>query len=121
MDIQNEWYVARLVWAIRVGNSRNQAQFEEQWRMIQASSETEAHAKAAALGAVEDDTFLNESHHTVRWEFIGVTQIRPLTQPADGAELFSLIREHDNGEGYRNYVTSTAKALEESYTYLQSA
>ena len=49
------WYLAKIVYRILCGDGNHTAQFDEQLRLIAASNEVEAFAKAQQIGRKEED------------------------------------------------------------------
>ena len=92
------WYLAKIVFRIICGDGNHTAQFDEQLRLILASDELHAFHKARLLGESEEDNFLNAAHKPVHWKFIDVSEINPLNELIDGAEMYSRIREEDDAE-----------------------
>ncbi|MBT1702764.1 DUF4288 domain-containing protein [Chryseosolibacter indicus] len=94
------WYIAKIVFNISAENTTHKPQFDEQLRLIAAESREEAFYKARTLGLREEDTFLNDNHNKVKWEFINVTEIVPVKNLEDGIELYSQIYETDEAKAY---------------------
>ena len=92
------WYIAKLVFQI-INNSETQ-QFDEQLRLIQASDYSEAFANAEAIGAKEEDDFLNSDNQRVVWKFQAITHLFEITNLENGAELCSQIIEKKPNERY---------------------
>lgn len=117
-----QWYLAKLVYRIICGDGDHKAQFDEQLRLIQAEDELHAFNKAQLTGEREQDSFLNESAHAVQWRFLNVTELHTLEQLTDGAEVYSRIREEDDGEAYQHIVHVKAGYLSERCTeqFMQS-
>jgi len=100
-----KWYVAKLVFKICNGG---RPQFDEHLRLIEASNFEEAFLKARMLGLREEVSFLTDSHQPVRWEFVNVPDLYPISCLADGIELHSNIREEDQAEAYVRSVHQKA-------------
>jgi Domain of unknown function (DUF4288) len=93
-----KWYLSKLVFRVIYGNGSHSAQFDEQLRLIFAEDEFHAFQKARTIGDRECmNTALNNS---VQWKFIDVTELYPLTNIADGAEVFSNITEEADADMY---------------------
>ena len=105
------WFLSKLIYQIRCGEGRHTPQFDQQFRLIQAGSEAEAREKADRLGFEEADSFINSRQQPVRWEFIAVTELYPLDERIDGAEVCSRIEEADDAESYRSFVYRKAELL----------
>ena len=94
------WYLAKLVFRIICGDGDHTPQFDEQLRLISASSKEEAFKKAQRTGKKEEETFYNRKQQLVQWQFINVSEIYKVSELIDGAELYSRIEERDNAEAY---------------------
>jgi hypothetical protein len=94
------WYIAKIVFNISAENTQHKPQFDEQLRLIAADNSEEAFMKARTLGLSEEDSFLNDQHNKVRWEFINVTEIVSVKKLEDGMELYSHIHEAEEAKSY---------------------
>ena len=94
------WFIAKLVFNISTAQQDHKPQFDEQLRLITATTLEEAFLKARKLGLQDEDSFLNDDHHRVKWEFINVAEILPLTSLEDGIELYSQVHETDEAKSY---------------------
>ena len=90
------WYLVKMVYRIIVGEEST-SQFEEQLRLIEANSPASAIEKAYQTGVNENAECANHFHSMVKWKFLNVTELYRLHQPADGAEIFSTMKEVENG------------------------
>ena len=106
------WYIAKIVFRIVTESNANTNQFDEHLRLISASSKEEAVLKARVLGLNEEDYFLNDNLQPIKWEFVNVLDLQPLTEVRDGIELYSHIHEDERGEEYIRYVHLRAAALQ---------
>lgn len=115
------WYIAKIVYRIVCGNGEHTPQYEEQLRMIEASSKSEAFKKALQMGIKEEVQFLNQQHKLVQWKFIDVSELYQLHQVADGAEIYSRIEEKDDADIFEVFVHAKASFIlaEATDTYLQ--
>lgn len=102
------WYISKIVFKISAENTEHKPQFDEQLRLIAADSEGEAFLKARTIGITEEDSFLNDSNNTVRWEFINVSEIVLLRNFEDGMEIYSQIHETDEAKSYIQCVHQKA-------------
>lgn len=103
------WYVAKVVFRI---NHSGKPQFDEHLRLISASNYEEAFKKARLLGIREEDYFLDNNLHPVRWEFVNVSDLYPLDGLADGVELHSAIREEEEASVYIRAIHQKAEDIE---------
>jgi hypothetical protein len=94
------WYVAKLVFRVISGDGNHQAQFDEQLRLISAGDEKQAFEKASVIGQNNQDSFMNNQHQTVRWQFIDVAEINRLNNLKDGTELYYQIQETPDADLY---------------------
>lgn len=105
------WYLAKVVFRIICGEGDHKAQFDEQLRLIAASSKEDAFQKAQQLGIDEQENFVNNKQQLVQWKFINVSEIYKLNTLIDGAELYSRIEERDNADAYINVVNNKASMI----------
>lgn len=94
------WYLVKIIFQIICGNGKHTPQFEEQLRMISASTAREAISKANELALKEEETFHNRLQQPVQWSFIAVTDIFSFETGIDGAALFSRILEEENASSF---------------------
>ena len=90
------WYLVKMVYRIIVGEEST-SQFEEQLRLIEADSPTKAIDKAYQTGVIENTECTDHFRSLVKWKFLNVTELYRLHQPSDGVEIFSTIKEVENG------------------------
>lgn len=102
------WYLAKIVFRIICGDGDHMAQFDEQLRLIHATSKEEAFHKAQVTGHREQESFFNTKQQLVQWKFINVSEIYGLNTLIDGAELYSRIEERDDADSYINLVNKKA-------------
>lgn len=103
------WYVAKIVFKIC---NEGRPQFDEHLRLIEASGFEEAFLKSRMLGLREEVYFVNDSEKPVRWEFVNVPELYPLSSLADGIELHSAIREEDEAEAYVRMIHQKAVSMQ---------
>ena len=108
------WYITKIVFNITTEQSTNQ--FDEQLRLVNAESKKEAFLKARTIGLREEDTFYNDKMREVKWEFVNVSEIIPMSNLEDGIELYSRIHETDEATKYIHFVHQKAIALRKSST-----
>ncbi len=109
-----KWYLAKLVFRIICGEGNHAPQFDEQLRLVFAENEMHAFQKARLLGDAEEDNFLNNDKKPVHWKFIDVSELHPLNELIDGTEIYSCIKEEDNGDEYIKIINKRASYLHES-------
>jgi hypothetical protein len=103
-----KWYISKIVFKISSENTPHKPQFDEQLRLIAATSEEEAFLKARTIGIGEEDSFLNEKNNTVKWEFINVAEIIALQNLEDGMEIYSHIHETEEARSYIHCIHQKA-------------
>ncbi|MEO6812669.1 MAG: DUF4288 domain-containing protein [Ginsengibacter sp.] len=108
-----KWYLAKLIYRIICGEGNHTPQFDEQLRLIHAEDDMHAFQKARKTGEKEEDSFLNNQQKPVHWKFIDVSELHPLNDLIDGAELYSKIGEEEDAESYIRMINNRAKHLHE--------
>ena len=112
-----KWFLAKLVFRIICGSGNHTPQFDQQLRLIYAEDELHAFYKARLMGdeesidAVENVKEKIESITNVNWKFIDVTELHLLTCDADGAEIYSVIREEPDANLYIRHIQKAARQL----------
>jgi hypothetical protein len=112
------WYISKIVFSISSANTEHKPQFDEQLRLIAATSSEEAFLKARKIGLSEEDAYVNDRNNTVKWEFINVSEVIPLSTIADGMELYSSIHETEEANSYIHYVHQKAIFIRNEFTAL---
>jgi len=102
------WYLTKIVYQIICGDGDHTPQFDEQLRLISAPDEQEAFNKAQRIGLVEEESFLNQKNHLVKWKFIDVCELYKLSELIDGAEIYSRIQETEDAGRFIAMVRSKA-------------
>lgn len=110
------WYLSKIVFRIICGDGQHTAQFDEQLRLINASSKDEAFQKAQTMGMKEEEMFFNEKKQLVQWQFIAVSELYRLNELMDGAEMYSRIEEKDDAESYIHILQTRARHIRYSNT-----
>ena len=105
------WYLAKIVFQIICGNGQHVAQFDEQLRLISAQTKQQAFNKAVELGKSEEDLFYNIHRQPVHWKFIDVSELYRLEELLDGAEIFSKIKEVEDGNVYSDLIHRKANLI----------
>ena len=104
-------YLAKIVYRIVCGNGKHTPQFDEQLRLVYAENDEEAILSATEIGKKEEHSFLNQNQNLVCWQFINIADLVPLERFADGAEVFSVIKEPVNADVYIDYIHKKAMTL----------
>jgi hypothetical protein len=105
------WYIAKVIFKISSENSVK-SQFDEHLRLVKAISFEEALLKARIIGISEEDSFINDRHQPVRWEFVNVAELIPLHDLKDGSEVYSQIHETEEAHSYIHHVHQKAASLQ---------
>ena len=105
------WYLAKIVYRIICGDGDHTAQFDEQLRLIYATTKEDAFYKAQHIGKNEAETFYNLKKELVQWQFINVSELYKIGEMIDGAELYSRIEEKDNGDLYTEVINKKAQGI----------
>ncbi|MCW3073123.1 MAG: hypothetical protein JWP69_192 [Flaviaesturariibacter sp.] len=111
-----QWYLAKLVYQIICGDGQHTPQFDEQLRLIASVDADEAITKAYTIGQLEEETFCNQKQQLVSWQFIAVSELYPVSDFIDGAEIYSSIREADDAAAYITFVKAKAAAISGAQT-----
>lgn len=111
MKSNNNWYIAKLVFEIKSSDHQT-AQFDEQWRMIEASSLANAKIIADALGAEETQYIHQYNGAKLKWEFLAVVDLYLFDNSAHGSQVYSRTEVTDRADLYQRSVSSLAENLE---------
>jgi hypothetical protein len=97
------WFIAKLVYQIVCGDGKHRPQFEEQWRLINATDAAEVKTKVNSM--VQGETASDAaSLLPVHWQFVSMVEVIPLNRMADGAELLAITREPYDHIDYLNAI-----------------
>ena len=105
------WYLAKIIFRIICGDGEHTAQFDEQLRLIHASDKQQAFEKAVEFGKTEEDSFYNIHQQPVHWTFVNVSELYRMEELLDGAEIYSRIKEVEDGMGYTDLVHNKARLI----------
>ena len=105
------WYITKIVFRITAEGNAAKSQFDEQLRLINAESSSEAFLKARKIGLNEEATFYNNNMKKIRWEFVNVSEVFPISGLTDGVEVYSRIHETEEASSYINVVHQKAIAI----------
>ncbi|MGE7774354.1 MULTISPECIES: DUF4288 domain-containing protein [Chitinophaga] len=106
------WYVAKIVYQIICGTGDHLPQFDEQLRLISATSKAEAWKKAVQIGEQEQYAFRNQREELVEWRYINVPELHTLDELKDGMEIYSRVEEPDNANSYVALLQMKAAQLQ---------
>ena len=110
-DKDMKWFVAKIIFKIYSEGARA-SQFDEHLRLIAASNFDEAFVKARVIGVSEEETLLTDRNKTLKWEFINVAELIPLSELKDGSEIYSSIHETSEGSSYIHHVHQRAVLMQ---------
>ena len=99
-ELGMKWYIAKIVFNIVTGSSRNKSQFEEQLRLVEADSKEEAFLKARAIGIGEEEMLIQNDGQPIKWEFVDVADLLPIQSLNSGVEIYSQIQEVEESKQY---------------------
>jgi hypothetical protein len=105
------WYLAKIVFQIICGDGKHTPQFDEQLRLIQATSKQQAFNKAREIGNNEEDNFYNIHQQPVHWKFVNVSELYRMEELLDGAEIYSKINEPENAHDYKCLINTKAASI----------
>jgi hypothetical protein len=105
------WYIAKIIFRINADEKTLKPQFDEHIRLIAAENFEEAFRKSRVLGITEEDIFLRDTTR-VKWEFVNVSELYPLKELRDGAELYSQINEEVEASAYIHHVHQKAAFMQ---------
>jgi hypothetical protein len=108
---QMKWFLVKLVYRIVCGEGAHTPQFDEQLRLVMADDESEAFAKATAIGKQEQESFFNQQQQMVQWQFVDVSELYQLNALVDGAEMYSRVNEVEDAEAYTSFVHHKAECI----------
>lgn len=100
-------YIAKLVFQIRIELYPGLAQFDEQWRWIEAPDAEAALAMATQMGNQHQEQFVNAEGKLVEWKFIGITALQCIDNKQHGDQIFSQTLETDSEDGFLNECRQT--------------
>ena len=104
-------YLAKIVYQVICGEGKHTPQFDEQLRLIAADNYDDAFEKATDIGLRGEQSFPNYRQQLVQWKFINVCELYCTADYADGAEMYSAIKEVANPDMYIKHVHQKAKQL----------
>ncbi len=106
------WYLTKLVFNIEIEKSKSSSQFDEQLRMISATSQEEAFFKARAVGKREEVEFLNTQQKKIAWRFIDVCEVQLIEALNDGVEIYSSTHETEEANNYIRFIKQKASLIQ---------
>jgi hypothetical protein len=110
-------YLAKIVYQIICGEGNHTPQFDEQLRLIAATNYSAAFEKATEIGYHDEHSFQNHFQKLVQWKFVNVSELFCIADYADGAEMYSCIKEIPNPKFYIDEIHKKAKRLQQEDIY----
>ncbi len=111
------WYLTKIVFRVIIAGREQPARFDEQLRIITATSKDEALSKAQRLGIAEEATVVNiNNNRLAAWKFINVSTLYQLKELLDGAEICSVTHEPDCAAAYINMIHHKAAHIRDNDT-----
>ncbi|HOZ80580.1 MAG TPA: DUF4288 domain-containing protein [Ferruginibacter sp.] len=111
------WYLTKMVFRVMLAGREQPASFDEQLRIITASSKEEALQKAQQLGIAEETTVVNiNNKQLIEWKFINVSSLYQLKELLDGAEICATTHEPDCAADYIEMVHAKAAHISNNDT-----
>ena len=105
------WYLTKMVFRIVCKEGRQKAQFDEQLRLIQADTAEAALEKARQIAQQETALEPLAAESGARWTFVNIPELYLLNGLIDGAELFSKVKEEEDGSLYEEIIHRRAAML----------
>lgn len=88
-SIASGWYLVKMHFDVLAGQPATPIQQHTQWRLLLAPDAPTAMARAAEIGTTEGQIAMQNLQGLIRWQYHGASEIFPLDQLLDGAEIFS--------------------------------
>ena len=85
----DKYYIAKLIWQIKIPTNSISSEFDEQLRIVKACNAEEAIKKALQIGHDNEETFINSKGEHVSWLFINVEFVKEIVSFDDGTEICS--------------------------------
>ena len=103
-----KWYIAKIIFQIRINQGEHHSQFDESVRLIEAASLPDAFNKARDIGRMEETSFLNQDAQDVHWKFIDVYDVHPIGDLRHGSEIYSTTEVHERSHEFVHLVKHKA-------------
>lgn len=110
-----KWYIAKVVFHIKIHDGNTSSQFDEQCLLIQAASEADALNKAADIGKAEEEGFINDRNNLVQWNFIDVVAICEIQEWKHGSTLYSKTSEFEEPDDHIYYAEKRGESLRQKW------
>ena len=103
------WYLAKLIYQVTIGEGNHVPQFDAQYRLIRADELDWAWEKATTMGRLGETIFANEKAEEVKWMFIAVEEICPIDSLEDGSQLYGSTIEPDDVDEFIRITRERSK------------
>lgn len=105
-------YLVKLMFNINIDNGNHANQFDEQIRIVHATSIEMAFQKARSIGKKEEEIFVNKENKMVNWHFIDVVELYEIESLKDGEQLYSSTHENTDRRSFIDYVRQKAMIIQ---------
>ena len=110
-DTCQQWYLAKLVFRIVVGEGKHVPHFEEHLRLVHGTDALEAFHIARRIGESEETARRITALSGVQWEFVDITELHVLETRMAGAEVFTRTYEVADAQLHKKEVQRKAGYL----------
>jgi hypothetical protein len=105
-------YLAKLIFNVSIENSHEQAEFDEQIRIVESRNLEEAFYKARNIGRKEEETFSNQQQYKINWQFIDVAELYAIESVKDGEQLYSNTHKTNDAENFIQYIKQKSMEIQ---------
>lgn len=105
------WFLAKIIFQFWQADENQTNQFDEQIRLILAQDELHAFHKARLIGDKEGYLIDGIKGLSAKWKFIDVSELHLLQIEADGAEIYSSIKDESDAHSYIRKIKKSAGLL----------
>lgn len=109
------WFLAKLIYKINLTGKKENFEYDEQLRLVEAKSMDEALIKSNQLGFENEFSINNKNNNTIKWEFVDVMDLIPLPKLESGIEIYSTTNVQDNASVFEKMVHDRAQKIGYSY------
>ncbi len=110
------WYLVKLVYKIQQAVEQKSAEFDEQYRLIEADSAEEAMTKSKILGVKNELRSETEDGRLILWKFIDIAFVKQMGELTDGIELCSTTYFADDAVQYEKFIHHQAEKVYQEST-----
>lgn len=105
------WFLAKLIYKINLAGKKENFEYDEQLRLIEATSLDEALIKSNQVGLENEFSINNKNSNTIKWEFVDVLDIIPLPKLENGIEIYSITNVQENSNLFEKMVHDRAQKI----------